>query len=141
MLDVVRLEGYLRDVPTFVSVVRYDRRPWTLNAERRMHRMERAALAREWREAFAWLARAERVPSFEQAVVIVQPHVARGPFQDCDACHPAAKAAIDGLVDAGVLITDGPRHVVEIRYVAALHDSKDGLSLILCQRPTTKEQS
>ena len=133
MLDPASLEAYLRRVPTIRCHVRYDKRPWTLNAERRMHRYQRAETVREWRAAFAYLARAHKAPRFERAVVIVQPHRAKGPQQDTDACHPAAKAAIDGLVDAGVLKSDGPNHVVEIRYLAALPDSTDGLSLILCE--------
>lgn len=133
MLDPFTLEAYLRTMPRICSVVRYDKRPWTLNAERRMHRMQRAAHAREWRQAFGWLAIRNRVPAFERAVLIVQPHLAKGQPQDVDACHPAAKAAIDGLVDAGVLISDGPRHVIEIRYMAALPDSRDGLSILICQ--------
>jgi hypothetical protein len=142
MLDPTQLEGYLRSVPSYHSVIRYDRRPWTLNAERRMHYMERARNAREWREAFAWLARANRVPLFHRAVVIVQPHSSRGPLQDCDACHPAAKAAIDGLVDAGVLISDGPLHITEIRYLVALPDASDGLSIIVCNRqPQQSEEA
>lgn len=115
------------------SVVRFNKRPWTLNAERRMHYMTRAALVREWREAFMMLARVNQVIVFKKAVVIVQPYHSKGPRQDVDACHPAAKAAIDGLVDAGVLISDGPEHLIEIRYMASIHDSVDGLSLIICQ--------
>lgn len=133
MLDPEALDAYLRTVPRVIAVVRYDQRPWTLNRERRMHRMERAAHAREWREAFGWLAIRNKVPAFERAVVIVQPHLAGGPMPDVDACHPAAKAAIDGLVDAGVLKSDGPRHVIEVRYMAALPDSQDGLSILVCQ--------
>lgn len=133
MLDAASLEAYLRSVPLVRSVVRYDQKPWTLNAERRMHHMQRAARAREWRNAFGWLARRNRIPTFDRAVLIVQPHIAKGKPQDVDACHPAAKAAIDGLVDAGVLISDGPRHVIEIRYMAALPDSQDGLSIVICQ--------
>lgn len=98
-----------------------------------MHYQGRAALAREWRQAFFWLAKANKVVAYEKAVVIVQPYYVKGPRQDVDACSPAAKAAIDGLVDAGVLITDGPNHVIEIRYMASLPDSVEGLSLIICQ--------
>lgn len=133
MLDFQSLEAYLQSVPRVCAVVHFDKKPWTLNAERRMHRMQRAANAFEWREAFGWLARRERVPAFERAVLIVQPYRAKGPAQDVDACHPAAKAAIDGLVDAGVLISDGPKHVIEIRYMAAIPAATDGLSIIICQ--------
>lgn len=115
------------------SAVRYNKRPWTINAERRMHYQTRAALVREWRESFMILARANSVPIYDKAVLIVQPHHIKGPLQDVDACHPAAKAAIDGLVDAGVLKGDGPAHVIEIRYMASLPDSSEGLSIIICQ--------
>lgn len=98
-----------------------------------MHYQTRAALAREWRTAFAGLARLKRMPPFERAVLIIQPHHVKGPVQDVDACHPAAKAAIDGLVDAGVLKTDGPAHVVEIRYMKSLPDSRNGLTIIVCR--------
>lgn len=119
-------------MPLICSVVRYNKKPWTLNAERRMHYQARAALAREWRDSFMILARANQIPRFEQAVLIVQPHHVKGPLQDVDACHPAAKSAIDGLVDAGVLIGDGPKYVIEIRYMASLPDSADGLSILIC---------
>ena len=138
MLDPASLEAYLDRVPRIRSHIRFDKRPWTLNSERRMHRYERAAAAREWRTAFAVLARANRTPTFARAVVIVQPHRAKGPKQDADACHPAAKAAIDGLVDAGVLKSDGPDHVVEIRYLAAVPDSTDALSIFLCEHNHTE---
>jgi hypothetical protein len=136
MLDLNDIESYLRsmDEIRLVSVVRYDKRPHTLNAERRLHHMQRAKLAREWRDAFNWLARLHRLPRLEAAVVIVQPHRAKGPAQDADACHPAAKAAIDGLVDAGVLPSDGPKHLLEVRYMTAIPDPKDGLSLVICER-------
>ena len=35
-------------------------------------------------------------------------------MQDVAACVPAVKAAIDGLVDAGVLIDDAPQHLKAI---------------------------
>lgn len=117
-------------------VIRYDQRPWTLNAERRMHRLERARTAREWRTAFAVLAAANRVGAFGSTpvIVLIQPHLAHGRMFDCDACHPAAKAAIDGLVDAGVLDGDDPEHVTEIRYLRPLRDSADGLTVVILPR-------
>lgn len=38
--------------------------------------------------------------------------------QDLGACHPAAKAAIDGLVDAGGIPDDDPEHVWELTFIA-----------------------
>jgi hypothetical protein len=134
MLDLGGLDPYGDPMPTHIAVVRYDKRPWTLNAERSMHRMERAKLAREWRDAFHWLARMNHLPKVEQAIILVQPHLKGKRSQDCDACHPAAKAAIDGLVDAGVLKGDSPQYVTEIRYLAPLMDSTDGLTIIVAER-------
>lgn len=133
MLDPSRKISYLSVMPSSCSVVRFNAKPWTLNSERRMHYQARAILAREWRHAFMILAKANALPNFNQAVLIIQPHHVAGPVQDVDACHPAAKAAIDGLVDAGVLKTDGPKHVVEIRYLKSLLDSVSGLSVIICE--------
>jgi hypothetical protein len=35
-------------------------------------------------------------------------------MQDVAACVPAVKAAIDGLVDAGVFLDDSPAHVTAV---------------------------
>lgn len=121
-------------LPDAYGVVHYAKRPWTTNAERRMHHMERAGLVREWRETFGWLARMERLKPITQAIIVVQPHLKGKRSMDCDACMPAAKAAIDGLVDAGVLISDAPPNVVEIRYMAPILESKDGLTLFIYNR-------
>ena len=94
--------------------VTYDARPWTTNAERRMHYMERAHHVAEWRQAFAVLARSAHLPKLERARVIVCPIQPRGRIADHWAYAPAAKAAIDGLVDAHVLVDDDPLHVVEV---------------------------
>ena len=99
-----------------------------------MHHMERAALTREWREAFGWLARKEHLAPVSQAIIVVQPHLRFKRSMDCDACMPAAKAAIDGLIDAGVLIDDKPPNIVEIRYSAPILDSEDGLTLLIYNR-------
>jgi len=125
---------YGETVPTKIAVVTYEARPWTMNADRQMHHMARAKLVREWRDAFCWLARKERIKPMHQVVIIVQPHLKGKALRDTDSVSPAAKAAIDGLVDARVLIDDGPREVVEIRYLAAIHDSSDSLTLAIYER-------
>lgn len=89
-----------------IVAYRYPSRPWTLNAERRDHWTQSRALTREWREAFSWLAvRDRRRFSSCSITVVVQ---MRPPMQDTGNAYGAAKAAIDGLVDAGVLSNDGP---------------------------------
>jgi hypothetical protein len=51
--------------------------------------------------------------------------------QDTGACFPAAKAAIDGLVDAGVVEDDTAKQVVQIDFHAPLVDGVDGLRLMI----------
>ena len=95
-------------------IVTYNARPWTTNAERRMHYMTRAHHVAEWRQAFAVLARSAHLPKLDRARVIVCPIQARGRLADHGAYWPPAKAAIDGLVDAHVLEDDDLLHVVEV---------------------------
>jgi hypothetical protein len=140
MLDP-NLDDLYRDPVAYVtSVLHYGKRPVTLNAERRMHHFERAKIVKEWRNAFAWLAKLNHVPRHDRVVIIAQPHLKGGRMQDCDACHPSVKAAIDGLVDAGVLIDDSPPHVLEIRYMAPLPSSDDGLTITVISRNTTEKE-
>lgn len=58
----------------------------------------------------------------------VQPYQKGGRLQDTGACHPAVKAAIDGIVDAGVLLDDSPQYVKSIRFLPT-ERGKDGLTL------------
>jgi hypothetical protein len=98
-------------------VFEHHERPWTTNAERSMHRMKRAALVKEWRTAFYWLgtqSKAKRLNPCHIEAFPVQPD--RRWMADVGACLPAVKAAVDGLVDAGVLDDDTPEHVLSIRF-------------------------
>lgn len=98
------------------EVIHYDR-PFTQNSvygKGNYH--TRAAAVKQWREAFAWLAKKAHIPSMQKCIVTCMPHLKDRRAQDTGACFPAAKAAIDGLVDAGVLPDDGPEHVVELRF-------------------------
>lgn len=110
--------------------IRVNRRPMTLNAERKLHHMARAKQVRELREYGAWLATQQNVPALKAIYVDVEPHL-RGNLQDADACHPTVKALIDGLVDAGVLADDTPDIVLAIRYVAPVKSSSDYVILTL----------
>lgn len=99
-------------------VLEYQARPLTLNAERAGHwRAHRAATA-EWREAFAWLARAQHLPRLCRIQVTATPVLADRRGQDVGACFPSVKAAIDGLVDAGVVPDDTPAHVARLIFEA-----------------------
>lgn len=111
-------------------VLAYEKRPVTTNAERSGNRWARASNTREWREAFAWLAKRERVPKMRWLNVTVQPVQKRGRLQDTAACNPSAKAAIDGLVDAGVVPDDTGDYVRQITFLPCVRGD-DQLILII----------
>lgn len=107
-------------------------RPWTANAERRLHFHARAALVAEWRAAFKILALEAHMPALGRIAVTAMPIRAdRRSRPDVAACYPAAKAAVDGLVDAGVIPDDDPDHLVELRFTAPAMGSHDSLVLIV----------
>ena len=112
----------------------YDVRPdFTLNKERTKHHMVRAKVVKEWREAFRQLCQDNMVGQMNKVEIIVQPYVLNGRFrQDVAACFPVTKAAIDGLVDAGVLIDDHADIVVRLTFLAPKF-GKDALSLTVTE--------
>jgi hypothetical protein len=111
-------------------------RPPTTNAERRNTRWDRADSTATWRTDFFWRAKQHHIPPLDRIRVVAIPHHAnrRSP-QDTGACAPAVKAAIDGLVDAGVIPDDNGRHVSEIVYRAPVIDGWDGLELHIWKAP------
>jgi len=105
-------------------------RPWTANAERRMHWAARAELVASWRAHAAAEARRQRIPRLDRVAVEIEPTVrSRRHLPDVAACYPAAKAMIDGLVDAGVLPDDDPRHVVGQLFLAPLVADRESLAI------------
>ena len=111
-------------------ILTYQRRPITTNAERAGNRWGRAETTKEWREAFAWIARKEHVPRMRWINVTVQPFQKRGRLQDTAACNPSAKAAIDGLVDAGVVPDDSGEFVRQITFLPCVRGD-DQLTIII----------
>lgn len=127
-----------------VEVIHYDddgaamrftvmERPWTTNAERKGNRWERAAHTSHWRTMFAWLARSQSLPTLTDATVEID-IVQKGRLQDTAACSPAVKAAIDGLVDGGVLHDDTGNHLVSILFKAPVRGKHDELNLTISGR-------
>jgi hypothetical protein len=103
-------------------------RPGTLNELLGVVVPIRRTEIREWR---AW-AKEETsgLPGFRVPVTItVQEFRARG-IADALACALAAKGAIDGVVDSGVLADDGPRWVHAITFVAPQRVGYDGMRLV-----------
>ena len=99
-------------------VIEYNERPWTHNAERRMNMYAMRKLTKQWRTDFCLLAQYQKIPRLLSARICVIPYQARGKLQDVAACSPAAKAAIDGIVDAGVLPDDSSKFLTGIEFSA-----------------------
>jgi hypothetical protein len=112
-------------------------RPWTTNGERAGNRWQRAELVKVWRSAFHVLAKSEKMPEMEWISVTVEPHQKGGRLQDVGACNPAVKAAIDGIVDAGVLPDDSPKYMKSLIFLAPQNDRN---SLVLYIRGAKKER-
>jgi crossover junction endodeoxyribonuclease RusA len=107
-----------------------DVRPWTANAERTWNHYKRAEVVRETRLRFGWKARSLNIPLQNQIVVIARPHRKdRRSMPDVGACFPTVKAAIDGIVDAGVIPNDTPQHLLAIVFYAPIVSGKEGLSI------------
>lgn len=109
-------------------------RPPTMNEHRTLHYRERAKVDKAWRHAFAMLTLAAKVPTLERVDVVVTPLHANGRSpQDVAACAPAAKAAIDGLVDAGVMVDDGPAWLRRVIFEQPEVGGCDGLRLTIME--------
>ena len=105
-------------------------KPWTANAERRWHYHKRAQMVSSTRERFFWLAKQAGVPRLEACVVTAVPCAAnRRSMADVAACYPTVKAAIDGIVDAGVLPDDDPRHLQAVTFLPTDVTGFDGLTI------------
>lgn len=107
-------------------------KPWTANAERTFHYHKRAKLVRECRERFHWLAIAAQIPPLDQISVEVWPlSASKRTRQDVAAVFPTVKAAIDGIVDAGVIPDDSAKHLVSLTFYPLRRWQHDGLLLTL----------
>jgi hypothetical protein len=107
----------------------------TMNSVYGTHnRYARAAIVKTWREAAAWQVRADLWAPMRQVKVECWPvKPDRRGIQDVGACMPAVKAAIDGIVDAGILEDDGPEFVVELTFKPALFLDWAGLRLYVAE--------
>ena len=94
------------------------------------NRWEVAEVTSLWRFCAKVRARTLAVPAYGHLRVRVTPYQAKGRLADAGAHLPCAKAAIDGLIDAGVLPDDDPRYVGAITLVAPQR-GPDGLRIEL----------
>jgi hypothetical protein len=105
-------------------------RPMTVNVVAKIHRQQWAAHTKHTRELWWALTKAAKVPRLLRARIIATPlHSDRRSPQDCGACAPEVKAAVDGIVDAGVLFDDGPQHLLSLMFLPPVVCGDDGLQL------------
>ena len=105
-------------------------RPLTVNALVNLHRMAWAQHTAQTRSDWCWLARAARVQPCEAVELTVTPlHKDRRSPQDVAACAPEAKAAIDGLVDAGLIPDDSPAHLLCVTFLPPVICGEDGMAI------------
>lgn len=104
----------------------------SLNAERSKHWSQKHQATAHWREMFGWLGSTSK-QNFCR-VSIVAEIVQKKPLMDTGNCYPSVKAAIDGLVDAGILPDDKAENVESITMLApraAKKGEAETLTLIL----------
>lgn len=111
----------------------YGETMWTLNKERTLHHMSRAKLVKEWREASAVVAEARKLPKKLKAIeVVFTPHRRnRQGKADTGNHFPVAKACIDGLVDSGIILEDGPEVVRRLTFEAPVISGESKAVLII----------
>lgn len=113
---------------------------WTTNGERSAKTwVSRAAATRHWREAAYYEARRRYVGQINPAIIHIQPVQRVGKLADTAAHNPVAKAVIDGLVDAKVLIDDDPKHLFEIVFHAPRRGETEGMVITIIQATPEKE--
>ena len=93
------------------------------------NRWKEAERPKLWRNAFALLCFAEAVPKMDRVHITVHHETRTARLPDVGAVMPAAKAAVDGLRDAGVLIDDDPTHVLTMRFATPHKTGVDALVL------------
>lgn len=114
-------------------VIRHDERTWTINQERAWTWPQHRRITSEWRADWQVLGLSVPIPRMECVRVVATPirQKGRSGRQDVGACMPAVKAAIDGLIDAGMCADDGPEHVVELVFRPPKDGKFHGLELVI----------
>ena len=109
-------------------------RPYTINQLAKDGRWTWRSHTKDTREHFGWLGVQAKVRAarLDRVTIDVVPLHANGRSpQDIAACAPHAKAAIDGLVDAGLIPDDNPRHLRLVTFHPPRICGIDGLELVI----------
>ena len=107
----------------------------TVNATRRRHWSQDAAETKQWRSDGFHVAKAAKIPRLDKVTIIATPQQARGRLADAGAASHIVKAVVDSLVDAGVIVGDGPDVVVALNQCAPVRvDARDeGLRIVITE--------
>ena len=107
--------------------------PW-ISANGREHYHAKAQLTKVWRRAAAINARAAKVANLATPVTIdAVVHKARNGRWDAHNLMPTVKAAIDGLVDAGVIPDDSNAHLTRVSIEAGPKSASPNLTLTITE--------
>lgn len=108
-------------------------RPTPMNKYRTLHHHARAQYDKQWREGAAWEALRARIPKNLTSIMVnvVQGCRTGTQLPDVGANYPTAKAAIDGLIDAGVIADDTPGIVAYLGFAAPEHTPTDRFVLLI----------
>lgn len=107
-------------------------RPLPMNKYRTLHHHDRAEYDASWRGVFKILALRAKVPR-GLAAIEVEVHQAcrRPPLPDPGASYPTVKAALDGIVDAGVIVDDTGERVRLLAFLPPVRGPVDRLLLVV----------
>lgn len=84
-----------------------------INSNQRLHRMQVAKLTKAWREAgHAAAVQDPRVPYAGRVHIVAHIWKDRAGRYDPNNLWPTVKAAIDGVVEAGLILDDDHEHVL-----------------------------
>lgn len=120
---------------TVVGSIIIPGRPVSLNAERAANRWQRAELTKGTREhaKVLWLneVRAGRAPKqLDRMSVVVHVEAKDRRYRtDVGNVLPSVKAAVDGLVDSGLIPDDTDRHLVRLTFTPTQVTGRDALVL------------
>jgi crossover junction endodeoxyribonuclease RusA len=97
-----RVSEYLLPLP-------YAKPPLTLN--QRLHWRHRDRITREIREHIGWTVRGQEIPAMSRAEITLHYAPDDRRRRDVDNLIPTSKAAVDAVVQAGILPDDTPEYV------------------------------
>lgn len=106
-------------------------RPVSLNAERKGHWSDRAEATQDFVQQAKILAKAAKIPRLECILVEATPFYPNlAGHTDVGNVYPSVKAAIDGIVKAGVIPDDKPPYVQAITFrIPVIRRGEIGLTI------------